>query len=45
MELVRLFVDILVIGAKAAIAFAFFLWVANRFQIAGLSALLGKAGI
>lgn len=45
MELVRLFVDILVVGAKAAIAFAFFIWLANRFGISGLSALLGKAGI
>lgn len=45
MELVRLFVDILVTGAKAAIAFAFFIWFANRLGITGLQALLGKAGI
>lgn len=45
MELARLFVDILVTSAKAAIGFAFLLWLAGRFGITGLSALLGKAGI
>lgn len=45
MELVRLFVDILTTGAKAAIAFAFFLWLAAKLGIPGLTALLGKAGI
>src|SRR5438270_549430 len=45
MELVRLAVDIAVTGAKAAIAFAFFLWIAGRFGLTGLQSLLGKAGI
>lgn len=45
MELVRLFVDILVVSAKAAIGFAFLLWLAGRFGITGLQTLLGKAGI
>jgi hypothetical protein len=45
MELVRLGVDIAVTGAKAAIAFAFFLWIAARLGIPGIATLLGKAGV
>lgn len=45
MELARLFVDILATSAKAAIGFAFLLWLAVKFGITGLATLLGKAGI
>jgi hypothetical protein len=45
MELIRLFVDVMVTSAKAAIGFAFLLWLSGKFGITGLQALLGKAGI
>ena len=45
MELVRLGVDILVTSAKAAIGFAFLLWIAAKLGITGLATFLGKAGI
>lgn len=45
MELGRLAIDVIFTGVKAAIAFAFFLWLAGRFGITGLATLLGKAGI
>lgn len=45
MELVELGVSILATTAKAAIGFAFLLWLASRLGWTGLQAALGKAGI